>query len=345
MSLFDGSGDDRTRGPWRGITAGMAAVSVAVALLVVLALSAIVGLRSGGAFGTDDGGGDDDSVRRRAAPVVAPAAVTPTTIVPPVAPVVAVHVVAGRHALAPPPVLDRVVDGDVVDVTASGFFADATGEVMVCRPEGAHARSSTCGRGYPVRTDGRGRARFQYQLLHVAACGRDDGCTLVVDVDEVQGVARLVVGDEGPVPARVAAASSSRGRDTVEVDVTGAVPGHTAAVLQCPARATATTACHRAGRPMLVRPDGTAHTTVPLAPSTRRLVVVDGTGIVVAPPVTLRALRSPIVHYDPARVAAGILLAIALAALAIALVRATDWRPPAEAATPDLDQVSLATEA
>jgi hypothetical protein len=57
--------------------------------------------------------------------------------------------------------------------------------------------------------------------------------------------------------------------------------------------------------------------------------------------MTLRSsLLVSAVVYDPLRLAAGLGLAVLLLVVALWLVRTTDWRPPSEADTPELDRVS-----
>ena len=51
----------------------------------------------------------------------------------------------------------------------------------------------------------------------------------------------------------------------------------------------------------------------------------------------VRFSRPPDAHYDGWRVTAGLTIALALAITAWLLIRRTDWRPPSEAATPELD--------
>jgi hypothetical protein len=47
------------------------------------------------------------------------------------------------------------------------------------------------------------------------------------------------------------------------------------------------------------------------------------------------------VTYDPARLVIGLGVAIALLIVAAWLVRTTDWHPPSEADTPELDRAPL----
>jgi len=46
----------------------------------------------------------------------------------------------------------------------------------------------------------------------------------------------------------------------------------------------------------------------------------------------------PVPRYDPSRVAGGAIAAVALLLVAWRLVASTNWRPPAEAAVPDVDE-------
>jgi len=344
MSSFDDDHNhDRSPRPQRGMSAlaVLGAIALAVALVFVLAIGTLVGLRGGG---SEESGNADSSPPRRAATTSTTTAPTSNTAARPASAVLdhAVHVKAGRATLLPPPVLDELEDAEVLDVTASGFLANATGAVVICEVGVGHGLR--CGQGFPVRTDDSGRARFQYRVERRGACDRVGGCLLVVDVDDVRASARLVFGHRAPAPAGVTVTPSAgpAADDTVEVAVVNAEAGGKVVVMQCPADATETTACEPAdGGAVTVGAGGTAVAMVTLASSARQLVVVDGDGVAVAPAVALQRRPGPAVDYDAARAIGGLLLAAVLATLAALLVRSTDWRAPAEAATPELDRASL----
>ena len=357
MSLFD---DDHDAGRHRGrrgaggLAAAAGAVALAFVVVILLVGGTLIGLR-GGAGEPDELREQREQAERREraerAGMPAPRTVVTaasTTIAPVASRAEAVldhtiRVTASGAALNPPPVLDRLQDGDVVDVRASGFLANASGMVSIC--ESLERRASRCGHRFPVRTDDGGEARFQYQLDRDGACGRTSGCVLVVEVDEVRGLARLVFGDRATVPASVTVTPAARpaARAAVEVVVAGSTPGAAVVVVQCPAGVTTIAVCTRASGDGAVRveDDGTAMLTAQLAPSTRQLVVVDESGLAIAPAVTVQRPPGLSVDYDAGRAVGGILLAVVLAAVAVVLVRSTDWRAPAEAATPELDAAPL----
>jgi len=72
------------------------------------------------------------------------------------------------------------------------------------------------------------------------------------------------------------------------------------------------------------------------------VVVMRAGSSVPGPVAVVEFAAGPSAEYDSARVAFGLLIAALLLAIAFVLVRATDWRKPTEADTPDLDRAVLA---
>jgi hypothetical protein len=172
-----------------------------------------------------------------------------------------VSVSAGTLSASP---IDRLPDGAVLRVTASGFEPGSAGEVAQCGVAPDSARS--CVNRFPVQFDGRGVSRFQYLLSdRVRPAGRcgatDPPCLLVVS------------------------------------DLGGGV------------QASKLTVFHDR------------------APSTARITV--------DPRSELSA------RYELGRLAVGLAVAALLLALAAWVVRTSDWRGPAEAATPEMDRAVL----
>ena len=149
-----------------------------------------------------------------------------------------VSVSAGTMSARP---VDRLADGAVLRVTASGFEPGSAGEVAQCVVTRDGARS--CVNRFPVQFDGRGVARFQYLLSdRVRPAGRcgatDPPCILVVSdrVGGVQASTLTVFHDPAPLTGRVTVgprSGLSKG-DVVTVRASG-FPPHTGIVAtQCP---------------------------------------------------------------------------------------------------------------
>ena len=102
---------------------------------------------------------------------------------------------------------------------------------------------------------------------------------------------------------------------------------------------TASPECGRFTR-AVADPQGRATTSVVIGPDCERcgIAVIGGsqaslTGVEFAP--------SPQPGYETRRLTIGLLVAAALLVVAWRIVASVDWRPPSEAATPDLDAVEL----
>lgn len=227
-----------------------------------------------------------------------------------------------------PPVLTVDAPGDAVVVRGSGFPPNSTGTVRTCTP--------TCTNAFPVRFDDEGTAVVQYVLDAAATrpCREGDVCTIELESVDVHAAAPLLVGRHPPAPPSVHV-SRLRGLhagDRVEVTVNGAAD-RPLDVVACPASATSAVDCpsRAALGALLTVPRGTG-----------KIVVVDRrAGAAIAPAMTVLLAPRPGPRYSAARVAGGMFVALALATIAVRLVRSTDWHPEREAEVPAFDRKRL----
>jgi hypothetical protein len=236
-----------------------------------------------------------------------------------------VRISVDGSSVRPLPSVGGLEAGDVVSVTGEGFLGHAGGAVAQCHRTG----DPICRNLVPVLTDGEGRVQVPYRVE-----GPPSGDILVVEVDLQRGAARLAF---GAVPADPRIAVSAAGR----VSVRGAVAGSELAVLRCRTDAADLEACSTVGR-VRVAADGTGSTIV--EPRRDSMVtLVDAEGAVLVEPVRLSVPRRAAADVDlaPTQLVLGFGLALALLGVGIVLVRTTDWRAPAEAATPFLDAAPL----
>jgi hypothetical protein len=242
---------------------------------------------------------------------------------------------ADEYGSRPAPIVDGLVDDDVLDVAVSDGQADARGYVSQClrTPSGF----TGCTNRYPVLFGDRGDARFQYRLVDPGHCAATDACTLVITDDDAArlAVARLVFNDEAPPPPTVSITTPgtvTQG-DDVRVDVAGAPPAAVVQVAYCDPRCAASTR-------VVADADGHASAAITVgAPCAEcRIAVIAG---IHEMSVDVPFAAAPRPSYDPRRVAVGALVAFALLVLAGRIWRTTDWAPPSEAATPELDAVDL----
>jgi hypothetical protein len=220
------------------------------------------------------------------------------------------------------PVLDDLADGDVVRVRVTGGEPGRVGGVAQC--------ATSCWNRFPVTFDDEGVAVFQYELDR-AGCEPDSSCTLRIAVEDRSAVAFTVFG--GPAPPAPSATVEPPGPvepgAVVTVTVEGLAPG-------APVRATYCRRSCEGGPTGVAGADGELALDVRVGERCRgcRIAVVAGSARVVLP---VSFVAAPAPQYDPARLAAGLLLAVVLLVVACRLVVTTDWRPPAEAAVPDPD--------
>jgi hypothetical protein len=233
------------------------------------------------------------------------------------------------------PITDGLVDDDVLDVAVSDGEPDARGHVSQCRraPNGFIA----CTNRYPVQFGDRGDARFQYRLVDPGRCSATDACVLVVTDDDGarRAIARLVFNDEAPPPPTVSVTAPGpvvQG-DDVRIDVGGAPPAASVQVAYCDPRCAAPTR-------VIADANGNASVTIKVgAPCAEcRIAVIAG---VHETSVDVPFAAAPRPRYDPRRIAVCAAVALALSIIAGRVWRSTDWAPPSEAATPELDAIDL----
>lgn len=231
---------------------------------------------------------------------------------------------ANGSDLRPPPSIGDLAGGDLLDVEVAGFVGGTQGVIAQC-PD---LRATNCTNVYPVRADEGGQVRVPYRVVEGA-----DAETLVVEIDSERVGAALAFGERAPGLARLSA-------DRGVVRITGGSPSARVRIARCDSDATAVSQC-TAGPSMVLADDGSGRAQIMGGRKAQRIVLVDHRGVVVADPVALPGLPGPIVDHDPARLLIGFGLALALLSVVIVLIRSTDWRAPAEAATPFLDAAAL----
>jgi hypothetical protein len=235
----------------------------------------------------------------------------------------------------PAPIVDGLVDGDVLDIAVSDGEPDARGHVSQCRrkPYGF----TGCTNRYPVQFGDSGDARFQYRLVDPGRCAATEACVVVVaDGDFARpAIARLVFNDEAPPPPTVSITAPGpvvQG-DDVRIDVVGASPGTDVQVAYCRPRCGASTR-------VVADADGNASVSIKVgAPCDEcRVAVIAG---VHETSVDVPFAAAPRPRYDLRRIAAAAAVALTLLIIAGRIRRTTDWAPPSEAATPELDAIDL----
>lgn len=316
-----------------GLAAALAVPAAVTGVIVVLLALAVFGLgaaRSG--RGADPAEGGDAAERAESPPpppsldssaeddalaLVGPAATYDGRVT----------LDAGRSPLRPLPVVAGVREGDLVEVLGRGFVGGYEGVLAQCE----RADSERCRNVVPVLTDREGRLRVPYRLEPSTS-----GEVLVAEVDLDRGAARLVFG----APSARAILEVRAG---TRVSVRDAVPGEGVSLRRCRPEVTRLGDCETVGRSTVGR-DGTAsfRTTGSRADGAL-LTLVGSDGEVVAEPVRLTSpARAPsVVELSSWRLLVGFGLAILLLAAAVFLIRTTEWRAPAEAATPFLDAAPL----
>jgi hypothetical protein len=258
---------------------------------------------------------------------------------------------------APAAVVDRLPERAVLLVTARGF-KPGTGQVAQCGldPEGPRA----CVNRFPVEFDAGGTARFQYlvsdRVRSTGQCGAGQAPCLVVvfgSHGESRGSAFTVFHDPAPPPGRVTVAPRAglSDGDQVTIRASGFPPATRLIATQCPAGTGVDTSRCRRAASSRTGPEGDA--VLRLTVSTD---AVDGVGCGPRQPCSVRVVAEaavapvtipvaftagPSARYHGGRVATGLALAALLLALAWWLVRTTDWREPAAASTPEMDQAVL----
>jgi hypothetical protein len=271
-----------------------------------------------------------------------------------------------RHAFGTgAPVVDALARRSVLRITASGFDANAYGQVEQCARD-------RCTNPFPVLFDEAGSARIQYLVRdtiegaggEVSTCRNGEPpCVVRLRTETDTAFLATVFGDVASTPRRVSVMPSARdlaGEAAVTVEAHGFTPGARVHATMCAAPATA--GSQRCGAPSPV-----AHFTIDAAGTGRTVLVIRGgrvgsegvecgrdtpCGIVVqeeasavpAPVVPVTFAAGPSARYESARVLLGLALGCVLLAVALFLVRRTDWRKPTEADTPELDRAVLSAD-
>jgi hypothetical protein len=339
------------------------------ALLVVV----LGGLLAGGVVLRGAGGPDETATPGTTdSRAVEPAPSTTGTTTAPVPAAVPPAGTAGRevhlqaevgNAFASEPArLDRLPNRSLLRISAAGFETFGRGYVEQCTVGG-------CSNTFPVLFDENGSAVFQYLVVRSFATGLEPpstcGATEASCVVHLRGNGHsayltTVFGDVTAAPPRVTV--SPRAVDLVDgsrvrVTVAGFPPGERVQARLCAAPETHGSArCGGAGPVVSFEIDalGNGHTAFVVREgrvgSDKVLCGRDALcGIVVAqqdsslpaPVAPISFAGGPSARYDVTRSLVGLGGAFVLLALAVLLVRGTDWRKPTEADTPDLDQASF----
>ena len=226
--------------------------------------------------------------------------------------------------------VDRLEDGDVLAILVTDGEPGARGVVRQCRlgPDDLGG----CHNSFPILYDDEGRASFQYQLRDRGTCDAGATCVVAASTDDDVAMAFTVFGEEAPPPptVRLSPEGPLMPGAVVRVDVSGLVPAAPVQVAFC------APTCARAQR-AAAGADGSARLEVTVGDSCRRcaIVVVGGAAASRTP---LTFVAPPSTRYDRWRVIVGLGAAAAFLLLAWRLVVTVDWRPPSEAATPELTE-------
>jgi hypothetical protein len=260
------------------------------------------------------------------------------------------------------PVVDQLARRSVLRISASSFEPNATGQVEQCTRD-------RCANPFPVLFDEVGSARIQYLVRDTIAT--PGGAVSTCHADEPPCVVRLrtetdtaflttVFGDVAPTPRRVTVTPGARdlvGEAAVTVMAHGFTPGARVHATMCVAPDTAGT--ERCGAPspvasFTIGADGTGRTALVIRgghvgsegaecgrDTPCGIVVQEEASAVPAPVVPVTFAAGPFARYESARLVIGIALGCVLLAVALFLIRSTDWRKPTEADTPELDRAVL----
>ncbi len=252
------------------------------------------------------------------------------------------------------PLITGLDQNQVVVLQAAGFSADRTGGVRQC----VVGEPNRCGAAFPVRFDEAGAATVQYQL----AMPLDDGggctgaprCVLELFDGVGSAYADLSVGPAEPPDVRLRLPGGAHLviGEPLEVVVDGTLP----------ARPLTVVLCRRADPfPRFCTPLQDGEAIVPrtrpgplrlkLIPSIGALsgcdqgcvlTVLAGRDQVRADAIEVRTSLDSPVHYQPARLGAGLAAAALLLGLGGWLWRRTDWSPPRAADGAAIDEAEFA---
>jgi Neocarzinostatin family len=261
------------------------------------------------------------------------------------------------------PVVGGLPTRTVMYITASGFPPSATGTVEQCSVGG-------CAHAFPVTFDANGDARFQYLVRDDFAaafappstCRADAApCVVTVSAPEMRAHFTTVFHDAAPAERRVTLTPGAEGLvdgALVLVTATGFEAGEQVQAMLCAAPDTfGSTRCGAPGplAQFTIGADGTGTASLTLregrvgsdgARCTRGsgpcgIVVIDPRSAAPGVVAAFAFATGPGANYERDRLATGLVVALALLALASFLVRTTDWRKPSEADTPELDRATF----
>ncbi len=262
-------------------------------------------------------------------------------------------------------VLDELAPDTLLKARVDGFEPFETGSVSQCTT----GIRRTCGNRFGVQFDQFGTARFQYLMTDEflvdadRMCrAADPECVLLVESTRNHTLAEIQTVFEDPVapPGRITVSPGGPidfDGGVVTVAVTDFSPGARVAAVVCAAPDDA--GRDRCGRPgpraeFIIAEDGTGTTELQVQPGRVGVRLAscergDVCGIAVLSTDSSRAPVVPIsfsapvgTDYDGGQLALGLAIALVLLALAAWIVRSTDWRSPAEAAAPTIDESEFA---
>lgn len=261
---------------------------------------------------------------------------------------------------------ERLTPATVLRVRVAGFRPFAEGRAEQC----VTAARRECSNSIPVQFGEEGAAFFEYLVSDGFAVAARQGrcragaapCSVVVTARDAPERAEIqtVFHDTLPPPGRIRVTPRNLlvDGDTVTVEVEDFPPGAGVRAMLCvPPDATGAERCGPPGptAPITVGSDGTGRTELVIrtgAVGSERLPCRRGhpCGVSVASetvfarasvvPITFAA--PPGTAYDATRLASGLGVAALFVALALWLVRRTDWSPVGEAAAPEIDDVEYA---
>lgn len=271
---------------------------------------------------------------------------------------------ANDDRFAPYRPVGGLVPGAVVRVNADGFDWFEEGSIEQCIVE--LGRRTACGEAFPVQFDDDGRADFQFAVRGDIAPG---GCRVAQATCILRlagrssgregSVQTVLVDSVGPGRVQVEPGGPLADGQRVEVVVADFPPGTTATAVLCAPPETYD--ARRCGPPLPastfgIDAGGAGRTSLTVAAGRlgsdaalcgpRRVcgvAVVVGPGFVAAPVTPVRFSLVPGVAYEAGRLVPGLLVAMGLVGVAVAIAVRTDWTKPTEAATPALDGSDLRT--
>ena len=225
--------------------------------------------------------------------------------------------------------VDRLEDGDVLAILVTDGEPGASGVVRQCRL--GLDDLVGCHNPFPILFNDEGRAAFQYQLRLRGTCDAGATCVVAAGADDEVAMAFTVFGDEAPPPpaVRLSPEGPLVPGAAVRVDASGVVPGAPVQAAFCQRT------CGPAQR-AIAAADGTARLDVTVGGACRgcEIVVVGGAAV---SRTRVTFVDPPSTRYDAWRVVTGLGAAAAFLLVTWWLIVTVDWRPPSEAATPDLD--------